>query len=123
MSTLRRLVAVALACAVLAPAAAAADDDRYGLPVPPGSQVSERGDSTFVSSRGFRDTLRYYQRHFRRHAIAHRAPPVYRARGVAVARLLATSGDARWGAVHVYRHRGTTYIAVIPPLDPEHGSR
>ena len=111
--------AALLFAALLLVAPAAAADATRGLPLPPGSRAADA--DTFSSSRGFRDTVTFYSRHLHRRDIPHRAIPVYRHRGVDIARFLATGPDSPWAAIHVYRHRGATFIAIVasPPLDAD----
>jgi hypothetical protein len=114
-ASLKRAAAL-LALLIAAPTAAAAGDS-FGVPLPPGARTSH--DSTYSSPRGFRDTVTFYARHLARRGVGHRAIPVTRHRGVELARFVATGADSPWLAIHVYRHRGTTFIAVVgaPGLD------
>lgn len=89
-----------------------------GIPLPPGSRG--KGASPVLSGQGFRKTVEFYERFFRRSGLAHEQLPVYAYRGTVVARFLSRQPDSRWLAVHVYRHEGRTMIYVVPrdPLTP-----
>jgi hypothetical protein len=95
--------------AALATSAAA---DVHGVPLPARSRPI--GETLHESSLGFRKTVDFYQRWLRRQGIDHERIPVYRYRGVSVARFLAREQSARWRAIHVFHHRGRTRIAIIP---------
>jgi hypothetical protein len=99
--------------------------DVHGIPLPRGSRVVERGGDLFSSGRGFRKTVRYYQRFLDRKGMAHRAIPTYRYRGTAVARFLSKDKASTWLAIHVFRRRGKTHVFVVPrpPLDPARAMR
>ena len=92
--------------------------DSHGIPLPKGSRVAE-GD-LFSSGRGFRKTIRFYQRFLDRKGMAHQAVPTYRYRGTAVARFISTDKTSPWLAIHVFRRRGTTHVFVVarPHLTP-----
>lgn len=92
--------------------------DKLGLGVPGRSRVV--ATQTWRSGRSFRKTVQYYQKLLSRRGIGHEELPVYRYRGVVVARFLATDAAARWAAIHVSEARGETRIYLLPakPLDP-----
>lgn len=94
---------------------AADDDPARGLPLPPGSRADDERPETFVSGRGFRESVSFYERVLRARGAGHRAVPVYRYRGVTLARFLAEDDASRWSAIHVYAIRQATYVAVIGP--------
>jgi hypothetical protein len=108
-------LALLLLVAALLSGPAAGADTTHGVPLPPGARPAEAGG--FVSPRGLRDTLTFYSRYLQRHAIEHRVIPLRRQRGVELARFLATDENSPWQAIHVYRHQGTTFIAIVsrPP--------
>ena len=81
-------------------------------PLPAGARPA--GDDTYVSPRGLRETIRHYTRQLARRGAAHEAIPLYRVRGVEIARFIARDDGLSWLAIHVYRHQGTTFIAIIP---------
>ncbi len=92
--------------------------DTLGLGVPRGSRVT--AVQTWRSGRTFRKTVQYYQKLLSRRGIAHDELPVYRYRGVVVARFLARNPASRWTAIHLSEWRGQTRIYLLPakPLDP-----
>lgn len=96
--------------------AATAGAEPLGVPVPARSRLQETGpDAGLIrSSRGFRQTVRYYRKHFKRRGIDARQIPTYAYRGVTIARFLAPDARSRWRAVHVFRHQGRTYIHIVP---------
>jgi hypothetical protein len=102
-------IAIALLSFVAAPALAATVHD---VPLPRGSRSI--GDNHFASSRGFRKTVEFYQRFLKRGAKDHRAVPVYRIRGVTVARCISKMKGSKWLAIHVFLIRGKTQIYVVP---------
>ena len=90
----------------------------YGIPLPPRSRPS--GEGLFVSSRGFRATNEFYWRFLRRTGVPHKVVPIYRYRGIEVARILSSDPNLGWLAIHIFRHGGRTMIAIVPrhPLTP-----
>jgi hypothetical protein len=116
-------IALLLLLALLLGAPPARADATRGVPLPPGARPAEEG--IHVSPRGLRDTLTFYSRHLQRRAIDHQAIPLQRYRGIELARFLASDPASPWEAIHVYRHRGTTFIAIVgrSPLDPVNGAR
>jgi hypothetical protein len=116
-------IALLLLLALLLGAPPARADATRGVPLPPGARPAEEG--IHVSPRGLRDTLTFYSRHLQRRAIDHQAIPLQRYRGIELARFLARDPASPWEAIHVYRHRGTTFIAIVgrSPLDPVNGAR
>jgi hypothetical protein len=103
------------------PAAHAAPAEVLGLPLPPATRIDtrmnpapgERGQR-FVSGRGFRATVEHYQRVLARRGLLHEAIPVYRYRGVVVARFLSRQAGTPWSAVHVYQQDARTWIFILP---------
>lgn len=84
----------------------------HGVPVPRGSkQLSE---NHYRSSRTFRKTVKFVQRTLRRRSAPHEAIPVYRYRGVAIARFLSRGKGSKWSAIHVFQVKGKTQIYVVP---------
>jgi len=112
------LAGALLAAPARAGAGAKPPADTLGLAVPGGSRVVAA--QTWRSGRSFRKTVRYYQKLLSRRGIAHEELPIYRYRGVVVARFLATDPAARWAAIHVSEARGQVRIYLLPakPLDP-----
>lgn len=104
------LAAGALVCS---PSASA--DSAHGVPFPRGTQLV---DGERRSGRGFRQTVRYYSRFIRRRGIAAERVPTYQHRGVTVSRILSKSDRAPFAAIHIYRHRGVTWIYVVPARPP-----
>jgi hypothetical protein len=119
----RLLARAAVAAALLtitvtaAPAGAATIHD---IPLPRGSRVAAAGEAVFVSPQGFRRTVDFYERFLKQRGLPHTAVPVYRYRGVTIARFLSTAPASTWLAIHVFHHEGRTLIFVVPraPLDP-----
>lgn len=104
---------LALALSLPAPVAAGSDRaDRLGLEVPRGSKVI--GDQLWSSALGFRKTVGFYERLLKRKGLAHEAVPIYRYRGVTVARFISTASGGRWSAIHVFHLRGATRIYLVP---------
>jgi hypothetical protein len=105
---------LALAIAMPSPLAAGSSPraDKLGLEVPRGSKVT--GDQLWSSALGFRKTVEFYERLLKRKSLAHEAVPVYRYRGVTVARFISTADGARWRAIHVFHRRGATRIYLVP---------
>lgn len=114
---------LALALALALPWAHAAPDV-LGLPLPPGTRIdTARADPgagagerrhLFVSGRGFRATVEFYQRFLSRRGLRHQAIPVYRYRGTEIARFLSRQPGTAWSAVHVYRDDARTWIFIVP---------
>ena len=86
--------------------------DVHGLQLPRGSR--QIAQNHYGSSRTFRRTVKFYQRLLKRRASPHRAVPIYRYRGVAVARFVSQSKGSRWSAIHVFRADGRTQIYIVP---------
>jgi hypothetical protein len=103
--------AMILAAVLWAPDAHARALAVLGVPMPAGSR--EAG-GVVTSGRGFGQTVEFYKRFLKRAGVGHEAVPVYRYRGVDVARFLVRQGGTRWAAIHVYRHGGRTMIYVVP---------
>jgi len=70
-------------------------------------------DGALTSSRGFRRTVEFYERFFRRTGVPHERVPTYRYRGTVVARFLSRDPRSRWLAIHVFRRRGRTMIYIV----------
>lgn len=123
----------ALAALPALPEAHAAPADVLGVPLPPGTRIdparaasADGGERRhlFVSGRGFRATVEFYQRFLARRGLQHQAIPVYRYRGTEIARFLSRQPGTAWSAVHVYREDARTWIFIVPqPLDPSHDPR
>lgn len=110
-------LAVALAVGLAAAGrSAAARPVAAGVPLPRGSRALATGgpELLFASSRGFHDTVVWIRRWLRKQGLPARELPVYRRRGVAVARFLAPAAPGHWRAIHVFQNGGRTYLAVIP---------
>jgi hypothetical protein len=103
---------MALAAGLVIALAASAAADEHGVPLPARSRHIK--DGLYESSLGFRKTVDFYDRWLRRQGISHAAIPVYRYRGVTVARFLSRQPTARWHAIHVFQQRGRTRVAVVP---------
>jgi hypothetical protein len=95
-----------------APDAHAGPLEVLGVAMPAGSR--QAGGGVVTSGRGFGQTVEFYKRFLKRAGVGHEAVPVYRYRGVDVARFLVRQGGTRWMAIHVYRHGGRTMIYVVP---------
>ena len=108
---------VVLALVVLCQPTALAE--QLGVPAPPRSRVQASGpDAGLIESGlGFGKTVRFYRKHFQRNGTSVRQVPTYAYRGVTIARFLAERPHTAWLAVHVFRHRGRTYIHVVPRGD------
>jgi hypothetical protein len=91
---------------------AAADPPRVRYPVPPGTHAEHA--TLHVSGHGFRATVSFYQKTWKRRRLPHRELPVYRHGDVAVARFLAVDPAIPWLAVHVFTGEGKTWIAFVP---------
>ena len=87
-------------------------DSRHGVPLPARSRA--RDDGSVESRRSFRRTVRFYDKHFARRGAAVRRLPTSAYRGVLLARFLSTAPNTSWRAVHVFKHRGRTFISVVP---------
>jgi hypothetical protein len=90
----------------------AAPRDRAALPLPPGSRRIE-GD-LHLSGQSFRETVRFFQRRLARQRVAHEQRPIYRYRGVLVARFLSREATT-WAAIHVFQQRDRTHIFIVRP--------
>ena len=112
------LAALTLALAGAAQARPKRAKAQHGVPFPPGSRILE--DGIVQSSRGFRKTVRYYQKYLKRAGIPHRAVPVYRRGDTTVARFLATK-PGPWLAIHIYMQRGRTRITIVATPAPQSG--
>ncbi|WP_428263706.1 hypothetical protein [Haliangium sp.] len=84
----------------------------HGLPLPPRSR--SQGSNRFGSGRGFRATVDFYTRFFKRQGLRHRAIPIYRYRGTVVARFLSEQPNSEWLALHVFQRAGKTSIVIVP---------
>jgi len=108
----RGLFAVAIAVGLLAFAAPTVDAKRvHGIPVP---GKAKPVDGVYTSRLTFRRTVSYYARYLKARKIAHTAVPVYRYRGVVVARWVATDPKSTWAAIHVFHRRSKTRIFIVP---------
>jgi hypothetical protein len=85
--------------------------DVLGVPMPGGSR--QAGGGVVTSGQGFGQTVEFYKRFLKRAGVEHELVPVYRYRGVDVARFLVRQGGTPWLAIHVYRHGGRTMIYVV----------
>lgn len=85
------------------------------VPVPSRSRARHSGaDAGLVeSSRGLRQTVRFYRKWFKRQGIDVREIPIYAYRRVTIARFLARNPRTSWLAVHVFRHQGRTFIRIV----------
>lgn len=109
-------VAVAVAAAPAKPAPPKPSADLLGLSVPRGSKVV--APQVWQSRLGFRKTVKFYERLWKRLGLEPEAVPVYRYRGVDVARFLAKHPDSPWQAVQIFRKRGNTRIAIVAAVRP-----
>ena len=107
MAAMRSLVLLAF-LALAGPAFA----DVHGLPLPRGSR--KMAQNHYGSGKSFRRTVQFYQRLMKRRASPHTAHPVYRYRGVAVARFVSQAKRGKWSAIHVFLAEGRTQIYVVP---------
>ncbi len=113
---------IGLAAPQTLPRAHAAPVNVLGVPLPPGTRIDAAraaGDAPgerhlFVSGRGFRATVEFYQRFLARRGLLHQAIPVYRYRGTEIARFLSRQPGTAWSAVHVYRDDARTWIFIVP---------
>ena len=110
-----------LAAPQLLPRAHAAPADVLGVPLPPGTRIDTAHAGAdpgqrhlFISGRGFRATVEFYQRFLTRRGLLHQAIPVYRYRGTEIARFLSRQPGTAWSAVHVYRDDARTWIFIVP---------
>lgn len=101
-----------LAAGAASPARAGGAARVHGVPLPRGSHRLDK--DLYESGRGFRKTVTHFERFLRRRGLRHKAVPVYRRRGVAVARFLSRQPDSKWQAIHVFRTRGRTRVAIVP---------
>ena len=106
--------AVAVFAALPAPANARPRGEVHGLALPPGTRVDQSERDRYISSRTFRRTVDWYQRHLRRRGLNHHLEPIYRYRGTVVARIHSREPSATWSALHIYQSAGKTYIYVVP---------
>ncbi len=115
-----RALSVAALVVLLCSAALASAGPRKlsGVPLPRGSRALDDGGRLYSSSRGFRKTVRFYERFLARAGTDHQAIPVYSYRGTDVARFLCRQPTAAWSAIHVFRTRGVTQIYVVPKTSP-----
>jgi hypothetical protein len=88
-----------------------------GIALPRGTRAADPAspEPLFVSGRGFRDTVEHVRTQLRRRGIDHDAIPIYRRRGVSVARFVARSPSAPFLAIHVFNAGARTYLFVVPP--------
>lgn len=86
-----------------------------GLPVPP--QAKPAGEHVYVTPLTFRNTVSFYKNRLRKKGIRYQEVPVYRFRGTTIARLISQSPETAWLAVHVFRSKGRTYLALITRLN------
>jgi len=105
-----RIAAILLALPLVLGAVARADV--HGVSIP--RRAKRLGDSHFRSPLGFRKTVRYYQRLLKRRASPHTEVPVYRYRGVTVARFVSKAAGGSWRAIHVFLANGITQVYVVP---------
>jgi hypothetical protein len=113
--------ALALALLLAGTAAAATVHD---VPLPRGAR--SQAEDLFVSAQTFRKSVDHFRHWLDRQGLAHEAIPVYRYRGVEVARFLSRDPRSRWLAIHVFRRQGRTMIAVLPrpaTIDPANSPR
>ena len=101
-----RAAAFCFAFFAAAGAARAGDD----LPVPRGSRAD---GSALVSSLGFGPSVEFVAKELDRRGLAFTKVGPYRARGVDVARFVASDAHAPWAAIHVFRARGKTWISFV----------
>ncbi|HUS66275.1 MAG TPA: hypothetical protein VMZ28_17095 [Kofleriaceae bacterium] len=88
-----------------------------GIPLPRGTRAADPASSEplFVSGRGFRDTVEHVRKQLQRRGIDHEAVPIYRRRGISIARFIARSPSAPFLAIHVFHAGARTLIFVVPP--------
>jgi hypothetical protein len=111
------LLAIALAAPPLAaPAAAAATAGAtvHGVPLPRGTRIDPSAEGLFLSGQTFRKTVDHIARWLDRQGLAHDAVPIYRYRGIEVARFVSQVPATSWLAIHVFRRLGTTSIYIVP---------
>jgi hypothetical protein len=104
------------------PRARTAPVDVLGVPLPPGTRIDTARAGAgpgerrhlFISGRGFRATVEFYQRFLARRGLLHQAIPVYRYRGTVIARFLSRQPGTAWSAVHIYRDDARTWIFIVP---------
>ena len=87
-----------------------------GIALPRGTRAADPASSEplFVSGRGFRDTVEHVARQLKARGIDHEAVPIYRRRGISVARFIARSPSAPFAAIHVFHSGARTYLFVVP---------
>lgn len=88
----------------------------HGVPLPRGSRSVE--PNLFESGRGFRKTVDFYKRWLKRQGLSHEEVPVYRYRGVVIARFVSKHATTEWKAIHVFRRAGRTRIFVVLRGEP-----
>jgi hypothetical protein len=101
-------------------ASAAHAQSAGGIPLPRGSRAADpaRAEPLFVSGRGFRDTVDHVRKQLQRRGIDHETLPVYRRRGISVARFVTRTAAAPFRAIHVFHDGARTFIFVVPPVAP-----
>jgi len=109
---------LALALAAWPGAASAGPRSVSGVPLPRGSRSLDESGHLYASSRGFRKTVRFFERFLDRAGIEHQAIPVYSYRGTDVARFISRQRGSAWSAIHVFRTQGQTQIYVVPQTSP-----
>ena len=87
-----------------------------GIALPRGTRAADPSspEPLFVSGRGFRDTVDHVRKQLQRRGIDHDAVPVYRRRGISVARFIARAPTAPFHAIHVFHSGARTYLFVVP---------
>lgn len=112
--TLPRTAPALLLVAALATSALA--QSAGGIALPRGSRAADpaSADPLFVSGRGFRDTVEHVRKQLQRRGIDHDAVPIYRRRGISVARFIARSPTAPFRAIHVFHTGARTFVFVVP---------
>lgn len=88
----------------------------HGIPVP-GRELEKTG-GVHLSRMTFRQTVRYYNAFLKQRKIEHTAVPIYRYRGVTVARWVSKDPKTPWAAIHVWQRRGKTRIFIVPTPQP-----
>ena len=113
MTLPRTALALALVAALVTSALA---QSAGGIALPRGTRAADpaSAEPLFVSGRGFRDTVEHVRKQLQRRGIDHEAVPVYRRRGVSVARFIARAPSAPFAAIHVFHTGARTYLFVVP---------
>jgi hypothetical protein len=102
--------------------AAPAGADVHGVPLPARSR--SLAEDLFESGQPFRKTVDFYKRFLNRAGLAHEAIPIYRHRGVVVARFITMDRAAAWRAIHIFQAEGRTRIVIVSaPLDEPRPAR